>query len=280
MQQIKEFLDYTLFSVGNTTIHVYSLVGIVVIFLLAKILLWLLKKFFQRKVSKNSIDPGKSYAILQILSYIIYTLAILLSIDSLGVKITVLFAGSAALLVGLGLGLQDLFRDFIAGFIILSERAVTAGDIVNIDGTIGKVKEVGLRTTSLITRDEIILIVPNQKLTSNNLINWSHNEKNTRFNIKVGVAYGSDTALVKKILLECLANHPHVKKKPTPDVIFTDFGDRSLDFSLLFYSEHLFHIERIKSEIRFEIDKQFRANKITIPFPQRDLWVREIPKSE
>ncbi len=280
MQQIKEFLDYTLFSVGNTTIHVYSLVGIVVIFLLAKILLWLLKKFFQRKVSKNSIDPGKSYAILQILSYIIYTLAILLSIDSLGVKITVLFAGSAALLVGLGLGLQDLFRDFIAGFIILSERAVTAGDIVNIDGTIGKVKEVGLRTTSLITRDEIILIVPNQKLTSNNLINWSHNEKNTRFNIKVGVAYGSDTALVKKILLECLANHPHVKKKPTPDVIFTDFGDSSLDFSLLFYSEHLFHIERIKSEIRFEIDKQFRANKITIPFPQRDLWVREIPKSE
>ena len=280
MQQIKEFLDYTLFSVGNTTIHVYSLVGIVVIFLLAKILLWLLKKFFQRKVSKNSIDPGKSYAILQILSYIIYTLAILLSIDSLGVKITVLFAGSAALLVGLGLGLQDLFRDFIAGFIILSERAVTAGDIVNIDGTIGKVKEVGLRTTSLITRDEIILIVPNQKLTSNNLINWSHNEKNTRFNIKVGVAYGSDTALVKKILLECLANNPQVKKKPTPDVIFTDFGDSSLDFSLLFYSEHLFHIERIKSEIRFEIDKQFRANKITIPFPQRDLWVREIPKSE
>lgn len=279
MEQIKEFLDFTLFTIGKTSIHVYSLVGIILIFLFARILLWLMKKFLNRKEEKGTIDRGKSYAILQIFSYIIYTLAILLSIDSLGIKITVLLASSAALLVGLGLGLQDLFRDFIAGFIILSERAVTAGDIVNIDGTIGKVREVGLRTTSLITRDDIILIVPNQKLTSNNLINWSQNNKTTRFKIDVGVAYGSDTQLVKEILLGCLAGNTSVKKKPQPDVLFQDFGDSSLNFSLYFFSDHLFTIEGVKSDIRFEIDKQFRKNNISIPFPQRDLWVRQIPPS-
>tara|TARA_R110002096_G_scaffold436050_1_gene666060 strand:- start:4028 stop:4870 length:843 start_codon:yes stop_codon:yes gene_type:complete len=280
MEQIKDFLDYTLFSIGKTTIHVYSLVGIVVIFLLARIILWLIKKFLQRKVAKNSIDPGKSYAILQIFSYVIYTLAILLSIDSIGIKITVLFAGSAALLVGLGLGLQDLFRDFIAGFIILSERAVTAGDIVNIDGTVGMVREVGLRTTSLVTRDDIVLIVPNQKLTSNNLVNWSQNNKTTRFNIEVGVAYGSDTQLVKKLLLDCVSHNPHIKKKPAPQVQFQNFGNSSLDFSIYFYSDQLFQIEKIKSDIRFDIDQEFRDNKVTIPFPQRDLWVRQMPSSE
>lgn len=280
MEQLKEFLDYTLFSIGNNTIHVYNLVGIVLIFVIAKILIWLLKKFLQRKEQKGSIDKGNSYALLQIFTYIVYTLALILSIDSIGIKITVLFAGSAALLVGLGLGLQDLFRDFIAGFIILSERAVTAGDIVNIDNTVGKVKDVGLRTTTLITRDDIILIVPNQKLTSSNLINWSQNKKTTRFHVNVGVAYGSDTQLVKEILMSCAASNSFVKKQPQPSVLFDDFGDSSLNFSIYFFSDQLFQIEKIKSEIRFEIDKQFRSNKITIPFPQRDLWLREIPKPE
>lgn len=280
MEQIKGFLDFTLFQIGENTIHVYGLMGIVVIFIIAKILIWLLKKFLQRKELKGSIDKGNSYALLQIFSYIVYTVAILVSLDSIGIKITVLFAGSAALLVGLGLGLQDLFRDFIAGFIILSERAVTAGDIVNIDNTVGKVKNVGLRTTTLITRDDIILIVPNQKLTSSNLINWSQNKKTTRFHVSVGVAYGSDTQMVKNILIACAESNSSVKNKPLPSVIFDDFGDSSLDFSLYFFSDHLFEIEKTKSDIRFEIDKQFRANKVAIPFPQRDLWVRQIPKSE
>lgn len=280
MEEIKEFLDITLFQIGENTIHVYGLVGVVVIFIIAKLLIWLLKKFLQRKEQKGSIDKGNSYALLQIFSYIVYTVAILIGLDSIGIKITVLFAGSAALLVGLGLGLQDLFRDFIAGFIILSERAVTAGDIVNIDNTVGKVMNVGLRTTTLITRDDIILIVPNQKLTSSNLINWSQNKKTTRFHVSVGVAYGSDTEMVKNILIACAESNSSVKNKPIPSVIFDDFGDSSLDFSLYFFSDHLFEIEKIKSEIRFEIDKQFRANKVAIPFPQRDLWVRQIPKSE
>lgn len=280
MKELRDFLDFVLIKMGEFTFHVYNLLGIVLIFLVARLIIWLTKKYLKRKEDHHSIEEGKKYAIVQILSYIVYTIAILLSIDSLGIKITVLLAGSTALLVGVGLGLQDFFRDLVSGFIVLSERTVAVGDIVNVDGTIGKVKEVGLRTTSLITRDDVVLIVPNKTLTSGNVINWSQNKKTTRFQITLGVAYGSDTQLVKDILIQCASQHKTVRKKPEPYVFFDDFGNSSLDFSLYFFSDNLFRIERTKSDIRFEIDKQFRANNISIPFPQRDIWVRQMPAQE
>lgn len=280
MKEIREFLDYTLFKIGDFTFHVYNILGIVVIFLAARLILWLVKKYLRRKESHHTLDPGKSYAIIQILSYIVYTIALLLAIDSVGIKITVLLAGSTALLLGIGLGVQDFFRDLVSGFIILSEGAVTAGDIVNVDGIIGKVKEVGLRTTTLLTRDDVILIVPNKQFTNGNVINWSQNKLTTRFSISVGVAYGSDTSLVKDLLLSCASANDKVKKSPNPTVIFEDFGDSSLNFSLYFYSDNLCYIEKTKSDIRFEIDRQFRKNKVSIPFPQRDLWIREKPNTK
>jgi small-conductance mechanosensitive channel len=176
--------------------------------------------------------------------------------------------------VGLGLGLQDFFRDLVAGFIVLWERTVTAGDVVEIAGTVGRVQEVGLRTTSVFTRDDIVMIIPNQLLTNDKVINWSQNRKATRFAVEVGVAYGSDTRLVEQILLRTAKENAQVEKEPSPLVHFTDFGDSSLNFKLYFYSFNLFRIERIKSELRFEIDNKFRENKITIPFPQRDVWMR------
>ncbi len=198
-------------------------------------------------------------------------------LDSLGVKITVLLAGGTALFVGLGLGLQDAFKDLVAGIIILSERTVTAHDIVEIDGTVGEVLEVGLRTTTLRTRDDIELIMPNQKLTNERVINWSRNKKMTRFHVDVGVAYGSDTALVKTLLLQAATRNEAVSDSPKPHVFFNDFGSSSLDFRLFFYSHNLFRIERVKSELRFEIDRLFRENNVTIAFPQMDLWVRQLP---
>ncbi|MGB0177987.1 MAG: mechanosensitive ion channel family protein, partial [Owenweeksia sp.] len=219
---LKSFLEFTLFESGKFKLHVFNLLNIVLIFLLAWFILWLIRKFFKRKRAQGRIDQGKAYALLQISTYLVYTVAIVVAIDSLGVKITVLLAGSTALLVGLGLGLQDFFRDLVAGFIILSERTVTSGDIVEIGGVVGQVKDVGLRTTSLITREDIILIVPNTKLTTDNVINWSQNNNVTRFRINVGVAYGSDTALVEKLLVQCAKAHKDVMKVPEPYVFFQD----------------------------------------------------------
>jgi len=136
---------------------------------------------------------------------------------------------------------------------------------------IGKVESINLRTSTLITRDDIEVIIPNSKFTSDNIINWTHNSLISRFHIKVGVAYGSDVRLVERILLAVTNNHKDIVLDPKPTVHFIDFGDSSLDFKLFFYSERAFRIEAIKSELRFEIDKKFRENNVTIPFPQRDV---------
>ncbi|AEV33997.1 mechanosensitive ion channel family protein [Owenweeksia hongkongensis] len=281
MERFKHFLEYTIFELGEFSLHVFNIFNLLVIFLLARFVLWIIHLYFKRKHKEGKIDHGKKYAIIQLLTYLIYVIAIIVAVDSLGFKITVILAGSTALLVGLGLGLQDFFRDLVAGFIILSERTVTSGDIVEIGGIVGKVKDVGLRTTSLITREDIVMIVPNTRLTNEHVINWSqNNSKVTRFEIRVNVAFGSDTQKVCTLLTQCAENHEDVMKIPGPDVLFREFEKGSLDFGLTFYSNNLFRIERTKSDLRFAIDKAFRENNIVIPFPQQDVWVRQFPQKE
>jgi small-conductance mechanosensitive channel len=139
------------------------------------------------------------------------------------------------------------------------------------DGEVGRVVEIGLRTSKLETRSNIILIVPNSKLINDQVINWSHLEKRTRFSVKVGVAYGSDVDKVKQVLLTCAGQHNEISKTPAAFVRFSDFGESSLDFELLFWSTHIFRIEDVKSDLRFLINAGFKQNNITIPFPQRDV---------
>lgn len=280
MEKIKNFLDLTLITLNDKELRVSNIIWIIVIFAIAIFLRWLFLKYLRRLERRGRLDQGKAYAIQQVTTYVIYIVAIFTSIDSLGFNITVILASSTAVLIGFGLGLQDLFKDMVAGFIILSERTVTAGDIVEINGTIGQVEDVGIRTTTLLTRENIIIIVPNAKLTADNVVNWSQNNRVTRFDVSVGVAYGSDTALVRKILLEVVKEHKDVLKKPEPMVLFRDFGNSSLDFSVYFHSHNLFRIEVTKSELRFAIDKEFRAKNITIPFPQRDIWFKNAPKQD
>lgn len=275
----KELLEYDLLTLGGYQLNVYHILFWLVVFGVTRLLLWLVSLYLSRKVKQGKLDDGKRYAIYQVLKYLGYVIAIAIGLESLGIKLTVLLAGSTALLVGLGLGLQDFFRDLVAGFIILTERVITAGDVVEIGGTVGRVQEVGLRTSTVITRDDIVLIIPNQKLTTDRVINWSQNRRSTRFSVEVGVAYGSDTEKVRDLLLQVVRNHPQVVHKQEATVFFRDFGDSSLNFSVLFHSNELFRIERVKSDIRFAIDKAFRENNVVIPFPQRDLWVKELPKS-
>jgi small-conductance mechanosensitive channel len=279
MKNVRAFLEQVLFTTDNYQLRVINLVWVLVILLAAWLVRWSLKKYLKRKKNLGKLDEGKLYALTQIATYIIWVVGITAAVDALGFNITVLLAGSTALLVGLGLGLQDLFRDMVAGFIILFERAITAGDIVEIEEVIGRVKHVGLRTTSIITRDDIVMIIPNSKLTTEYFINWSQNHRISRFSINVGVAYGSDTQKVEKLLLQSLEDVPEILKKPAPLVAFRDFGESSLDFSLLFFSKNLFRIERTKSTLRYKIDALFREHGVQIPFPQRDLWVKQVPKS-
>ncbi len=272
----KDILEFNLVETGNFSLSVYHIIITVFILLVAKLILAIIKRLFKRQEATNKLEIGKSRAIFQIIKYIIWIITILLILESIGIKITFLLASSAALLVGLGLGLQQLFQDFISGITLLIEGTLKVGDIVETtDGRIGKVKEINLRTSKLETRDNIIVIVPNSILINDSVINWSHIDKTTRFGVKVGIAYGSDVQKATNLLLKCASEHKEIVKKPEPYVFFRDFGSSSLDFELMFYSRNTFRIERTKSDLRYNIDRLFRENNVTIPFPQRDVYLKK-----
>jgi small-conductance mechanosensitive channel len=201
-------------------------------------------------------------------------ISIVFILEAIGVKITLLLAGSAALLVGIGLGLQQTFNDFVSGIILLSERSIKINDILEIDGDIVEIQDIGIRTSKGMNRDGIYIIIPNSLITTNKVINWSHQSKKTRFKISVGVAYGSDVPLVMKILEESVFEHPDIIDKDPIEARFMDFGNSSLDFQVLFFSESVFRIEKIKSDMRQIINRKFIENNITIPFPQVDVHFR------
>jgi len=269
---LKEILNFKLIDTTNYDLSIYNIVVVILIIVFARAILGLVKRIFKRIVKQGRIDLGSAHAIYQIIKYITWILVILLVLDTLGIKITIFLASSAALMVGLGLGLQQIFQDFVSGMTLLVEGSLKVNDIVQTnDGEVGKVTQIGMRTSKLETRDNIVLIVPNSKLINESLINWSHMENNTRFDVKFGVAYGSDVQLVEKLAMACALKHEDIEKDPKPSVHFSDFGDSSLDFKVLFYTNHTFRVEKIKSDIRFALDAAFRENNVTIPFPQRDV---------
>ncbi|MEZ5106208.1 MAG: mechanosensitive ion channel [Draconibacterium sp.] len=275
MEEVNDFLQYEIFHFGKYKIEVITLVIIALILLITRLIIWIIKKTLFRKERLNKHDQGNTYAVFQILKYLIWILAIVLTLETIGVKVTVLIAGSAALLVGVGLGLQQTFNDIISGIILLWERSIKVNDILEIDGDVVMIQEIGLRTSKGLNRDEISIIIPNSLITTNKVINWSHQAKKTRFRINVGVAYGSNVDLVLKILEESAYEHPDVGNKYQVEARFVEFNSSSLDFQILFFSENVFRIEKVKSDIRKTINRKFIENKITIPFPQVDVHLKK-----
>ncbi len=274
---LQDIFDYELINTESVNISVSEIIIFLVILIVAKTILWILRRVFLRQSLKHKIEKGKTHSIYQIIKYFLWIVAITLGLEIIGVKVTLLVAGSAALLVGLGLGLQQIFKDIVSGFFLLFEGTIKIADVVELQGVVGKVKEISIRSTKIITRDNIIMIIPNSKFIEEDVINWSHHEERTRFHVEVGVAYGSDVELVKTTLLRCAENNQQITSKPSPIVFFNNFGDSALEFQLHFWTNQSFRVEYIKSDLRFEIDKAFRKNNIVIAFPQRDLHIKQIP---
>lgn len=237
--------------------------------------IWLLNDVVLARYFRiKEIDMGRQYTVTRLVLYIGFVMGIVAILQVVGIELAWLIGGSAALLVGLGLGLQQTFNDLISGIIILIEGTVQVGDIVKVDGFVAKMRKIGLRVSEVETRDNSVLLIPNSKLVVENVNNWSHYIKPTRFQVDVGVSYTSDVRLVEKLLLQAANDHSRVSKKPKPKVQFRDFGNSSLDFTLHFYSTQRMNVEFTKSDIRFNITRLFRENNIEIPFPQQDLWLR------
>lgn len=274
MEEIQTFLSFQLFKYKNVSVSLFDIIVIGAIYVIALFAVRLFRFFMNRSVEKRDwINASTAYALQKLAAYVAYVIASLFSLQVVGINLNILLAGSAALLVGFGFGIQQIFNDFISGLILLFGGTVRVGDIVEFNNTVGRIIEIDFRTSRIKTRAGITIIVPNSKLVSDNVINWTSMDDLTRFEVTVGVAYGSDTKLVSDILIEVASKHEAVEQHIPVRVQFTDFGDSSLNFKVLFWARNNWEIEFVRSEIRFEIDRRFREAGIKIPFPQRDVHI-------
>jgi small-conductance mechanosensitive channel len=271
-----EYIKAPLFKINEANISVNSiLLAFFVIFASVKIAK-ILSSITHRFLTFRQVDSGVIDSIGQFIRITVIIFGIIFSLDVLGFSLTSLAALGAVLMVGIGFGLQNIAQNFISGIIILIERPIKVGDIIEVGSTTGRVLEIRVRSTIVQTRDDVSIIVPNSKIVAEEVINESFLGKKIRLHVEVGVAYGSDLEKVKLLLLEAAKAHPEIIQDPKSDVIFSSFGDSSLDFDLRVWTNQLWEEKRVRSEIRFKIDSLFGENNITIPFPQQDIHIKEV----
>ena len=233
----------------------------------------------QRLVKARQFDTATSESVATILGYIGFVLALLIGLSVAGVNLTNLAIVAGALSVGIGFGLQNIVNNFVSGLILLSERPVRRGDYVRVGSVEGEVRKIHIRATEIETLDRVSVVVPNSELISSAVYNWRLRDPFLRVVINVGVAYGSDTELVRELLVEAGLAHEATLPRGTPGVpdthaYFVDFGDSALNFELRTYIRDVSLRARVGSDLRFAIDKLFREHGVVIPFPQRDVWMK------
>jgi small-conductance mechanosensitive channel len=274
---IKSFLDIHLFEIGTTAITLWSFIYFlflawVLFFFTNKIKNWIVYK----ALSKSKIELGVRLAVGTIIRYFILVLGLIIVMQTVGINLSTLTILAGALGVGIGFGLQNITNNFVSGIIILFERPIKVGDRIQVGDVYGDVVSISMRSTTVVTNDNISVIVPNSEFISSTVVNWSHTDRNVRFNIPVGVAYKEDPEKVRDILLEIAGKEEGVLKKPVPDVLFDEFGDSSLNFNLRVWTDTYTTTPGIlKSRLYFEIFKKFKEQNIEIPFPQRDLHIKK-----
>ncbi|GAB5400489.1 MAG: hypothetical protein Aureis2KO_20740 [Aureisphaera sp.] len=271
---IKEVLNYG-FHFGKEENQIHITIGLLLLvavayFVTRFVLKWI-RRLFTRKMDET--DKLKFFSFFKFVQYVVYIIVFFAILSFAGVNVTPVLAASAALLVGVGLALQEIFQDIIGGILIMIDKSLLVGDIIEVEGRVGRVFDIKLRTTRALTRDDKVIVIPNHKFISDSILNFTQNHKTTREFVAVGVAYGSDTKKVKELLLQSVAEDSRILKVPKPFVSFENFGDSSLDFRINFFVSDSFIDPYIKSDIRFKIDALFRENDVTIPFPQRDIHI-------
>lgn len=270
------FFEIKIFTIGSSDFSIKTLFFLIIsVFLLfyfsSKLNKFLVKKVFPR----YNINIGVSQSIATIIRYLIIIIGLYIIIQSLGIDLSALGILVGALGVGIGFGLQNITNNFISGIIILFERPVKVGDRIQIEELTGNIVEISARATTIITNDNIAVIVPNSDFINSRVINWSHNNEQVRINLELGVSYNEDPIRIRNILLELIRKHEAVLLSPEPYVRFDGFGESSLNFTLQFWtSDYIKKPLILKSEIYYSIFKKFKEEKIEIPFPQRDVHIK------
>jgi small-conductance mechanosensitive channel len=266
------------FHLGSVPVNLELITETLVFLALLTVLTRLARRFLRRNILAHlDLDEGQRYAVEITVSYAFFAIGLLVGLQIIGLNLNSLAFLGGALGIGVGFGLQNLASNFASGLILLFERPIKIGDRIEVGGLIGDVIRIGGRSTWVRTNDNLIIVVPNADFTTNRVTNWTANDRQVRFSYPIGVAYGSDVEKVRNVLLEVARKHPDVMDEPPPEVLLSNFGDSSIDFSLRVWT--ITQVEtpgRLKSELYFEIVRQFAANGIEIPFPQRDVHIRSV----
>jgi small-conductance mechanosensitive channel len=256
--------------------------SLVQIFLLIALLIavfWISSRtkhfLFNRLLTKSGLNRALQYAISQIVSNVVLIVGIIIVLENTGIHLGALAVFAGAVGVGVGFGLQNITSNFISGLVILAERPITIGDRIEVAGIAGQVQQIRARSTVILTNDNIAMIVPNTKFIDSPVTNWTYGDPRVRFRVPVGVAYGSDVNKVREVLIAAAREHPATLSEPEPNAYLEKFGESSIDFELVAWSQEMsYRPRRFKSDLNFLIDKHLRAAGIEIPRPQRDLHIR------
>ncbi|MCT7951059.1 mechanosensitive ion channel [Ancylothrix sp. C2] len=274
LNQASQFFTYR-FKIAGAELTISSIFQIILWLTLLILFTRILKKFLKsRLLVKFKIDEGNREALSTIISYAFAVLGFILILQTTGFNLASIAVIAGGLGVGIGFGLQNITNNFVSGLTLLVERTVKVGDFVEFDGLSGYVKEIAIRATIIRTLDGSDVVVPNSKLVENKLVNWSLESYTGRIHIPIGVAYESDPLLVTEILLKSAYMESAVLSDPAPKVIFNGFGDNALHFDLQVWINRIDQKIPVTSSINFIVEYNLRQQGINIPFPQRDLWLR------
>ncbi len=275
LKTIQVILSYPIFTVNQTVVTLTSflmLVMVLVGFLIFS--KFLINTVLRKVLSSTSLEPGLQYTLTRISHYVVVSIGAVIAFQIIGIDLSSLLVIFGFLSVGIGFGLQNVTSNFISGLILLFERPIAVGDRVVVGETEGDVEEIRMRATVVRSTNNISIIVPNSEFITSHVVNWSHADPKVRIDIKVGVAYDSDVELVMRSLHEVAKENADVLKEPKPEVLLLEFGDSSWNMELRVWITDPKRHWQVRSALHCAIVHKFRENKIEIPFPQRDLYLR------
>lgn len=264
-----------LFKLLETSVTLGSLFGALGIFYIFLVVSWLVRDGLSSLVlPRIETNPGAVNSILTLTRYAILTIGIIVSLGSLGINLTTLAVIGGGLSVGIGFGLQQIIANFFSGVVLLFEQSLRPGDIIDIDGKLGTVQKLSIRSTTVKTLENVEVIVPNERFLTSSVTTYTGTDHVVRGSLVVGAGYDSNPKVVREILLDAATRHGLILKRPEPVVLFTGYGDSSIDFRLDFWVDRADRIIFIRSDLYFIIWEAFEKHEIEIPFPQRDLNLR------
>ena len=282
LPSIIQTLDSLAFRIGSNRVSLLSVINFIILSAILFTLAMWLSNYVERRVrSSKHLNASLKVALAKFLKFFLIALAILVALDAVGIDLTALTVFGGALGVGLGFGLQRITSNFISGFILLFDRSIKPGDVISIGDKFGWVQELRARYIVVMDRDGVETLIPNENLVTSDVINWSYTTPNVRLKLPVSISYGDDPELAIKLMIEAALQHPRVLKEPTPVGRLMEFGDNGIGLELrIWINDPEKGVNNIRSDLNLTIWKAFKNNNVTIPFPQRDIYVKTLPPTE